>query len=197
MRISALASAVALALAAGACDRSGDSSTDVTTNAVANDDAMANAALGADQSGTISAALPSDATGFANAVAAGDLYEIESAKLALDKSASADVKGIAQMLQHDHEKSTADLKAIAAAGKLTLAPAVDSEQQGLIDRLKGLNGADFDREFLSQQHMAHQKALTLLQNYAQVGDNDALKGFATKVQTIVKDHLDHLNAITK
>lgn len=193
MRTTLLGSAAALALALSACN-SEPATDDLSTDVNLAEDAAANDVLGGSDGGA-SAVLPTDAAGFANAAAASDLYEIESAKLALQKGTSAEVKSIAQMLEREHGKSMADLKAAAAQANVTVTPALDAEKQAMIDELKAASGADFDRTFLNQQRTAHQKALLLLQNYGASGDNDALKSFAGTVQPVIEKHADALNRV--
>jgi len=196
MRIATLSTVAAFALAVAACNNN-DSGSDISTDANLAEDSAANDVLGANAAtdNEAAVALPTDAAGFATAVAATDLYEIESAKLAVAKSASGEVKAFAQHLRSDHEKSTAELKAAAAAAKVTVTPALDSEKQAMLDRLKAASGAEFDRLFVEQQRTAHQKALNLLQSYASGGDTAELKDFATKTSAAVKGHLDHANSI--
>lgn len=193
MRITTLTAVAALALAAAACDSGGDAGNDVTTDVNLADDAAANDVLGTNAA----AAMPADAAGFANAVAASDLYEIESAKLAATKAGSAELREFAQHVRTDHEKSTADLKAAAAKASppVTVTAALDPEKQAMIDQLRSASGADFDRRFIDQQTNAHQQALALLRNYVGSGDSQPLKDFASKATSVVEGHLEHLNSI--
>ena len=195
MRIAATTTALALALALGACGDNGGTN-DMTTEATANDAAI-NAALGANDStdANMGMTVPTDAAGFAAAAAATDLYEIESSTLASTKAASAEIKEVAGHIKTDHQKSSADLKTAAQSASVTVTPQLDAEKQRMLDELKAASGAEFDRLFLEQQKTAHQKALSLLQGYSSGGDNAALKEFATKGAPIVKGHLDHLNTI--
>ena len=188
----------AVTLGVAGCNR-GDTADEISTEANLAEDVSADDVLGANAAADAAAALPTDASGFAKAVAASDLFEIESAKLAADKAVSADIKSFAQQLRADHEKSSAELKAAAAkvTPTVTVAPALDPEQQAMIDQLKGATGADFDRRFIDQQTNAHQKALSLLQNYIGKGDAPALKDFAAKTATVVQDHFEHVNSIRK
>jgi putative membrane protein len=140
-------------------------------------------------------ATPTDANGFATAVAASDLYEIESAKLAKEKGSSAEVKELAGHIQTDHTKSSAELKTAAASANVTVTPTLDAEKQGMLDQLKAASGAEFDRLYIQQQKTAHQKALALLQSYASGGDNPALKSFASKGATVVQGHIEHINGM--
>ena len=186
----------ALALAAAACNNN-DARNDLSTDTNLTEDPAANDVLGADQPGNGAAVLPVDAAGFAKAVAASDLYEIESARLAASKTGSAGVKAFAQHLIIDHEKSTADLKAAVAKASppVTVTPALDAEKQAMLDELKAVNGPDFDRRFIDQQTTAHQKALQLLRNYVGGGQAQPLKDFASKGIKKIEGHLEHLNSI--
>ena len=194
MRIPFITAATVLTLAVSACD-GGGSGNEVTTDANMAGDAAANAALGSDPTANGAAAAPTDAAGFAAAVAASDLYEIESSKLAADKASSEAVKAFAAKLEADHSKSTADLTTAAAQANVTVAPALDAEKQSLVDQLRNASGAEFDRLFAEQQKTAHEKALALVETYAQNGDNAALKAFATNAARAIRGHIDHLDGM--
>jgi|SRR5215213_5602850 len=192
MRIATLTTVAAIALAAAACNNN-QAGNDVSTDTNLAEDTVANDVLGANAS---NAAMPTDASGFANAVAASDMYEIESAKVAADKASNAEVKSLAQQIRTDHEKSSTELKSAAGTADISVAPKLDAEKQGMLDQLKtAAAGADFDKLYVEQQKTAHQKALDLLQGYSSGGDNEALKAFATKTTAPVKKHLDHANSI--
>ena len=190
--------AVALGLAAAACGNEGGGNA-VSTDANLGGDSAVNDVLGMNQAGVAAATTPMTPAGFANAAAASDQFEIESAKLALGKSGAAEIKSLAQHLRADHEKSSIDLKAAAAKASppLSVTPALDADQQGMLDQLKSAAGADFDRRFIDQQTNAHQKALVLLQDYVGNGDSQPLKDFASKAAPVIERHLERLNAIRK
>ena len=197
MRIATLTSVAALALAAAACNSGNEPANDLSTDANLAGDMAANDVLGANAAtdNEAAVAMPTDANGFATAVAASDLYEIESSKLAATKSSSTPVKELAARLLTDHQKSTAELKTAASQAKVTVAPALDAEKQAMLDQLEGASGAEFDRLFLAQQKTAHQKALALLQSFARGGDTEPLKAFARKASGVVEGHIEHLNGI--
>lgn len=185
--------AVCAAFGLAGCAESDEAGGEITTNVNMADDPAMDDALGAAPAGP--AAFPTDAQGFANAVAASDLFEIESAKLAREKGQSDYLRGFGQMLEREHQASSASLRSAAAAADVTVSPALDSEKQAMIDELRAASGAAFDSTFIDQQRMAHQKALMLLQNYQASGDNEALKAFAAEAQRMVEDHVDRLNAM--
>ena len=191
-----LASAATLALAA--CGGGDDAATanDMAANGLAAD----NGALAtADNMADVNAAAPAPLTAstgqdYATMAAAGDMYEIESSKLVVEKSQNAELKKLAQMIIADHEKSTADLKKAAAEAQppIMVAPALNPEQQANMTALKAANAADLDRLWVSQQIPAHEKTLGLVQHYAQNGDVAALKQHASTVSGPVQKHLDAL-----
>ena len=189
-----MTAALALAIAGCGDNTRGD---DMSTDANLTEDTAMDDILGANAAtdNEAAVALPTDAAGFATAVAASDLYEIESSTLAAQKASSREVKELAQHLKTDHQKSSTELKAVAGEAGAAVTPALDAEKQKMLDQLKAANGAEFDRLFLEQQRNAHQKALSLLQSYADGGDNEALKGFAKKSVPIIQGHLAHANRI--
>ena len=98
MRIVALTTVAAFALAVAACNN--EAGNDVSTDVNLAEDTAANDVLGANAT---NAAMPTDASGFATAVAGADLYEIQAAELAADKASNADVKSLAKQIRTDHE----------------------------------------------------------------------------------------------
>lgn len=188
-RSTTFAAGAALALIITACEKPADVAAD---NALENLDTGSNLA---EANAAAVTALP--AAEFANAVAAIDMFEIESGKLAAAKGTSEAVKGIGAALQTDHKKSSDDLKAAAAKADpaITPAPALTAEQQANLDKLKAASGAEFDRLFGEQQVAAHEKALGVLQAYSAGGDAPALREFATKAATVVQGHLDKAHGL--
>lgn len=142
--------------------------------------------------GMVTAPLANSADAYVPNAAISDLFEIESSKLALEKSQSAAVKKFAQQMITDHTATSTQLKSILASAKLNMAPpaALDARRQGMLDNLKGLSGAAFDTAYLDQQTAAHQEALTLHTSFAEDGDNDALKQFAAATAPKIQHHYE-------
>ncbi len=186
---------LALLALAGCGDRSDTTAADNSAlENLAIEDAAADNAI---DNAVATAPLPSTPQEFVDIAASSDTYEIESSKLAETKAEDAKVKAFAAMLVKDHTKSTADLKAAAAAASPAITPnaALTVEQQTNIDALKAASGAEFDRLYLSQQVPAHEKALALLQGYSAGGDVVPLKEFASQVAPVVQQHLEEARAL--
>ena len=197
MRIPALTTTFAVALALAACGGNNDADSNaVTTDANMTDDVAVNDVLGADNMVNPAGAAMT-ANDFATTVAGSDMYEVQSGQLAETAGSSADVKAFGKQLVTDHGKSSAMLKAAAAKASppMTLPAALPADLQAKLDALKAAKGADFDRLFIDQQTEGHQKALDALRNYAAGGDSQPLKEFAGTAVPGVQMHLDKLNGM--
>jgi putative membrane protein len=190
MRLILTAAAASLAIVTAACQKPADHA-DAAANDMLANDAMAN------DLNLAEAMAPMAANDFATTIASSDLFEIASGKLAEANATNAKLKTFGAMLVTDHTKSTAELKAAAAAATpvVTLPAALPAELQAKLDLLKAAKGADFDALFLEQQKDGHSKALDALKSYASGGDVASLKTFADKATPVVQGHLDALDAI--
>lgn len=138
--------------------------------------------------GTVSAEMTHSTNGFVTAAAISDMYEVTAAKIAIDRSDSADVKAFARKMVEAHTATTKKLKSLLPA---TIVPPlnVDSRRQGMLDDLRGAKGPDFDHRYVTQQVAAHKEADILMRGYAKDGDNAAIKAFAADTDKAVKMHL--------
>ncbi len=144
-----------------------------------------------------SVAAPTDAAGYVAQAGAADLFEIESSKIALEKSQNKAVRDFGQMMIDQHQKSTADIKAAAQkAGVTVQPPALMANQQQMLEEIKAADAGSFDSVYVRNQRMAHNAALALHQGYARNGDTPALKETASAVAKVVQEHIDHLASLT-
>ena len=198
MRASILLAATA-SLAISACGQATDetipenTATEVTTL----DNAMDAATADPDAPVTAEdAAVPQGAQAFVNSMAAGDMFEIESSKLAATMAKSKEVKDFAAMMVKDHTDSSAKLKALTAAltPPIAVSPMLDPAQEADMAALRSA-GAQFDQLYLRQQTAAHEKALALLQGYGANATVPELKTFATQLIPKIEEHLTKVRAI--
>jgi putative membrane protein len=128
---------------------------------------------------------------FAKMVAVSDMFEIESSKLAQAGAEDAKVKTFAAKMVKDHTETSNELKGLVSSGKVKvdLPAALDSSHQSKLDKLKGLKGGDFDKQYKSDQEAAHKDAVSLFERYGKGGDNGDLKAFASKTLPHLQEHL--------
>lgn len=127
--------------------------------------------------------------GYVPAAAMGDMYEIMSADIALQRSQSADIKALATMIKTDHTAASNAFKAmLPTAAPDTPAPtALDQRRQGLLDNLASASAAGFDAAWLDQQIAAHNEALTLHRGFS-----DQSSPLATHARSVVPKIEAHL-----
>ena len=123
---------------------------------------------------------------FVNEVAMNEMLEIELSKLAEERG-NAKTKEFAATILKDHRETSAHLKALVQSGRVrvSIPAALDSARLAKLDKIKSLNGADFDKAFEDIQASIHNDAVSLFERYGNGGDHPDLKVFAFK-------HLPHL-----
>ena len=97
---------------------------------------------------------------FVQTVAISDMFEVQSGQLASEKAQNGDVRSFGKQMVADHTKTSDQLKKLVADKdiKVELPGKLDAEHQTNLDKLNGLSGAQFDKEFVGLQIDAHQKA---------------------------------------
>lgn len=174
------ASAAALTLAA--CNQQqGSEAVDKAQDAVsAPVDQTSAATMGANM---VSAYVPN--------AAMGDMYEIQAADIALERSQNARVKELAQLIKTDHTAAAAALKTAAAqaAPDTALPTELDQRRKGLIDNLRSASAANFDKTYVDQQVAAHEEAVTLHRGFSDKTDAPALAEHARMVLPKIEAHL--------
>jgi len=136
--------------------------------------------------------------GFVTNAAISDMFEIQSSRLAMEKSQNAELKRMAQQIIADHERTSGELKTAAGSAQgVTVPTAMDERRQGMIDNLRQAPAEQFDRVYLAQQTAAHNEAVTLYRTYGENGDNQQLKAFATKTLPALQNHLQMAQAMER
>ena len=126
---------------------------------------------------------------FVQEAASSDMFEIQSSQLASQK-AQGQVKQFADQMVTDHTKTSNDLKGLAQGANVSVPSQMSSSQQSMLDKLKGLNGADFSKQYVDDQVSAHKDAVSLFERYGKSGDNDQIKSWATQTLPKLQHHLD-------
>ena len=134
----------------------------VALTAACNNNRTANREAGT--TGTAGAGVSNGDKNFVSDQLSDGMAEIELAKVAKDHAASADVKRFAQMMIDDHTKAGDQLKQIATSNAIPVDAPIDDKHKNLMDKLSKLNGADFDKEYMSAMVDDHQDAVSDLRS---------------------------------
>jgi putative membrane protein len=132
---------------------------------------------------------PTYANAFVAMAASSDMYEIQSSRMALQRSQNPMIRMHAETMIRDHMNTTTQLAAAAQAGGIGVPMAMMPMHQAMLDALS--RSANFDAVYKQQQVTSHQQALALHSNYASRGDNIALRGVAALAVPVVRGHLEH------
>jgi putative membrane protein len=189
-------SVLALAACSSEAQRGAEQVADNTENAVENTTSAAGNTIA-----NVSQDLTPTPSGqeFVNTAAKSDAFEIAAAKLAATNAQSAEVKSFATMMIEAHTASTAKFKKAASDAQpaITPDPTLTADQNEDLAELKGLKGADFDKEYIDGQVDAHKDALALLRKYADDGTVPPLKTAASEVAPTVETHLVEARKLDK
>jgi putative membrane protein len=126
------------------------------------------------------------------------MAEIEASKLAVDKAANTQVKGFAQQMVDDHTKAADELKALAAAKKVTLPTEPGMKDKASLKALQGDTGAKFDVRYAQSFGVkAHQDTVRLFQNAANKSKDADVKAYAQKTLPTLQHHLEMAHDMDK
>ena len=79
----------------------------------------------------------------------GGYDEVQLSKLAETKATNPQVKAFAHKMVVEHTALAARMQPFAQAWGLTPPTSMDSDHQAEFDKLNGLSGADFDKEYMN------------------------------------------------
>jgi putative membrane protein len=135
----------------------------------------------------------SDADFVAEAV--GESYaEIKLAKLATQRSANSEVKEIARMVAHDHEKSLDELKTLAQRKAISLPVEENDQARNDIEKFQNESGKDFDKKWCKEMIDAHEDAISKFENRMEKTEDADVKALANKTLPELRTHLEKLNS---
>lgn len=171
------------------------STDDMSSGAMAVGDRMQD--TGSAVAGLATAATTTGNSGYVNNAAAGDMYEIKSSQMAIQRSQNDAVKMFAREMIAAHTATTAELKPIAQMAGITPPMELDARRASMLENLQSASAENFDSRYIDQQTAAHEEALTLHRTYADGGDHAQLKAFASKTAPAVEQHLTHVRGLDR
>lgn len=155
--------------------------------------ALAAAAMGVQAQG---AGAPTDPQ-IAAIVVTANQVDIDAGKLAMQKSASHEVKAFAQTMVRDH--TGVNQAATDLVHKLNVTPEPNATSESLqkggddnLAKLKGLSGKAFDKAYIDHEVAYHQAVIDAMdKTLIPDASNAELKALLVKVRPAFVAHLDH------
>jgi putative membrane protein len=130
-------------------------------------------------------------------LAQANIAEIETGKIAVQKSQNSEVKAFAQQMIDDHSTGLREVLAVAQNKGVVLPTEPDAKHKALAKKLNRLSGDAFDREYAAQAGVADHKKTHAFVQKVQADAKDAdVKALAAKLEPTIAKHLGHVETLS-
>jgi putative membrane protein len=136
-----------------------------------------------------STAYASSSTSFMEDAVQGNLAEVQVGELAQKSGSAQGVKDFGRMLATDHKMSNDKAKVLATKVGATVPSEPKKDAKDEYDKLTKLNGAAFDKEFVSHMVDDHKKDISEYEKAAKDSNPDVAK-FAQDTLPTLHHHLE-------
>ena len=137
---------------------------------------------------TIAPALA--AAAYVATAASIDLFEIQSAQLAMERSQDPANRAFAQRTLQAHEGTSAQLSMAGRRLNLLPTPTLIPEHQAMLNALQ--TAPDFDRTYRQQQAALHREGVALHGAYARAGTSPTLRPVAKNAEQVMRRNQEAL-----
>ena len=126
---------------------------------------------------------------FLRKAAEGGVAEVQLGKLASQKAGAQEVKDFGQKMVDDHTTINKEMAAVADAMGVMLPKKMKKEDQAEYDKLNGLSGDAFDKEYLLYMVMDHRMDFREFRMESTTAGDPALAAEVTKAMGVIREHL--------
>jgi putative membrane protein len=126
---------------------------------------------------------------FVRKAAEGGMAEIQMGQLAAQKGSSDDVKQFGQKMVDDHMMLNEGMKPVAEQMGVRAPNKLNKKDQEEYDKLNGLSGEDFDKEYLMAMVKDHRQDLREFRMEDSATQNTDLKGAVDKAIPVIQQHM--------
>lgn len=132
---------------------------------------------------------------FARKAAVGNIFEVEAARVAMEKSDTEQVEDFARRMVEDHSTAQDQLITLARQENFTPPVELDQEHQQKLQKLRDASGEKFDQQYIEGQIKAHRQTIDNFNTEVEQGKNPQLQDFARETLPILRTHLDMATSI--
>lgn len=127
---------------------------------------------------------------FIEEAAQGGLAEVELGRLAQQKATSDAVKQFGEHMVRDHSKANQKLLQIAQQHGVTPPTEPGDKHKAIRDKLSGLSGKAFDKEYMSAMLEDHEEDVEEFEQAAKSSQSGDIKQFAQETLPTLREHLE-------
>lgn len=132
---------------------------------------------------------------FVTQATSGNMLEIQSSQLAMERSRQEQVRRYAERIISDHSNAAGRMKS-AAMGQ-SIPDNMSKLHIEALEQLRQANDDEFDARYLETQLQTHEDTVLLYEQYAASGEQESLKQYAQQMLPILREHLQSVQAIIK
>jgi putative membrane protein len=141
--------------------------------------------------------LNSDDQQFALQAAWAGMAEIRLSQLVRDRAGTDEIREFGQHMIHDHTEANEELRQLVTRKGIQVSEELDREHTDAMNRLSGLRGKDFDREYIDVMVRDHRKVIAEFEREAQQGGDEELKRWAGMTLPKLQRHLEMAEDIAR
>jgi predicted outer membrane protein len=119
-----------------------------------------------------------------------EMGEILLSKLALQKSANAEVQQFARKMIDDHSRLNAEIKQLAKSKNRALPHEISPEQFRDYINMSQMNGHDFDRAYMQRNVEVHERDVRHFEEHSQSETDPNVHAFAAASLPLLREHLE-------
>jgi putative membrane protein len=119
----------------------------------------------------------------------GNMFEVESSRIARDKAQSGAVKEFAARMIEDHKAAGERMKDAVEADGVDMPKTMSRTQAAQLQTLTEAQPADFDAAYIQAQVAAHEEAVALFTACTQSCNDGQVKSLAVELLPKLQEHL--------
>ena len=132
---------------------------------------------------------------FVNSAASSGRFEIEAGRIAKEKTQNLRFRDYGSMMEKEHTQVNQELTDLAARKGWQITNDLTEQQQNDLDRLRSLDGEEFERTYADLMQASHQNAITLFEGAATTEQDADLKNWASGKIHSLRSHLDQAKGL--
>ncbi|MEN3112734.1 DUF4142 domain-containing protein [Uliginosibacterium paludis] len=128
---------------------------------------------------------------FVEKAAGAGLYEVEAARIAVERASAPGVKSFAQMLVVQHTAANDELKQLVSMrSNVELPTKLPATKRMALESLQRKSGKDFDREFIEQVGIEdHEDDIKLFEKASRDAEDSEVRAWAARKLPVLRQHL--------
>lgn len=115
--------------------------------------------------------------------------EVQMGQLAQKQSSDPNIQKIGQDLEKDHKDALQQLQKLASSKGVNIVAQPTSIQEKRIQSLQSKSGNDFNKQFLRQNIIGHERAISLFERVSRRATDPDVKAWASQMVPQLKEHL--------